>query len=78
MNLRKTQKICTYYCKEWAWGSVVVKVLRYYVVGRSPVQSPITSLGIFSEASDKSMCPESTQSFEMRTRIFLGVKTAGA
>jgi hypothetical protein len=35
------------------------------------------SLGIFSEASDKSMCPGSTQPFEMSTRIFLGVKTAG-
>jgi hypothetical protein len=36
------------------------------------------SLGIFSEASDKSMCPGSTQPFEMSTRIFLGVKVAGA
>jgi hypothetical protein len=31
-----------------------------------------------SEASDKSMCLGSTQPFEMSTRIFLGVKTAGA
>jgi hypothetical protein len=35
------------------------------------------SLGIFSEASNKSTCPGSTQPFEMSTRIFLGVKTAG-
>jgi hypothetical protein len=41
-------------------------------------KSPVLSLGIFSEASDKSMCPGSTQPFEMNTRIFLGVKTAGA
>jgi hypothetical protein len=34
------------------------------------------ALGIFSETSDKSMCPGSTQPFEMNTRIFLGVKTA--
>jgi hypothetical protein len=36
------------------------------------------SLGIFSEASDKSMCPGSTQPLEMSNRIILGVKTAGA
>jgi hypothetical protein len=48
------------------------------LVGRSPVRSPVVSLGIFSEASDKSMCPGSTQPLEMSTRIFLGVKTAGA
>jgi hypothetical protein len=36
------------------------------------------ALEIFSEASDKSMCPGSTQPFEMSTSIFLGVKTAGA
>ena len=32
----------------------------------------------FSEASDKSMCPGSTKPLEMNTRIFLGVKAAGA
>jgi hypothetical protein len=52
----------------------VVKAL----VGRSPDRSPVLSLGIFSEASDKSMCPGSTHLFEMSTTIFLGVKTAGA
>jgi hypothetical protein len=41
-------------------------------------RSPVVSLGIFSEASDKSMCPGSTQPFEMSSRIFLGVKAAGA
>jgi hypothetical protein len=44
---------------------------------RSPDRSPVVSLGIFSEASDKSVGPGSTQPFEMSTRIFLGVKTAG-
>jgi hypothetical protein len=48
------------------------------IVRRSPDRSPVVSLGIFSEASDKSMCPGLTQLFEMSTRIFLGVKTAGA
>jgi hypothetical protein len=48
------------------------------LVGRTPDRSPVVSLGIFSEASDKSMCPGSTQPFEMSTRIFLGVKMAGA
>jgi hypothetical protein len=48
------------------------------LVGRSPDRSPVVSLGIFYEASDKSMCPGSNQPLEMSTRIFLGVKTAGA
>jgi hypothetical protein len=48
------------------------------LVGRSPDRSPVVSLGIFSESSDKSMCPGSTQPFEMSTRTFLGVKTAVA
>jgi hypothetical protein len=48
------------------------------LVGRFPDRSPVVSLGILSEASDKSMCPGSTQPFEMSTRIFLRVKTAGA
>jgi hypothetical protein len=48
------------------------------IVGRSPDRSPVVSLGIFFEASDKSMCPGLTQPFEMSNRIFLGVKTAGA
>ena len=34
--------------------------------------------GVFPEASDKSMSPGSTQPLKMSTRIFLGVKTAGA
>jgi hypothetical protein len=42
-----------------------------------PGSIPGLSIGTFSEASDKSMCPGSTQTFEMSTTIFLGVKTAG-
>jgi hypothetical protein len=56
-------------------GFVMYYKLLYFV---SPDRSPVVSLGIFSEASDMSMCPGSTQSSEMSTRIFLGVKTAGA
>jgi hypothetical protein len=36
----------------------------------------MVSLGIFSVASDNSMCPGSIQSLKMSTRILLGVKTA--
>jgi hypothetical protein len=53
-------------------GSVVL------LVGRSRDRSPVVSLGIFSEESDKSMCPGSTQPLKMSTRIFLGVKAASA
>jgi hypothetical protein len=53
-------------------------LLPLLLVGRSPDRSPVVSLGNFSEASDKSMCPGSTQFFEMSTRVFQGVKTAGA
>ena len=55
----------------------VVKALRYYI-GMSRDRSPVVSLGIFSEASDKSMFAGSTQPLKMSTRIFLGVKAAGA
>ena len=48
------------------------------LVGMSRDRSPVVSLGIFSEASDKSMCPGSTQPLKMSTRIFLGAKAAGA
>jgi hypothetical protein len=48
------------------------------LVGRSRDRSPVVSLGTFSVASDNSMCPGSTQPLKMSTRIFLGVKTAGA
>jgi hypothetical protein len=60
---------------------IMDKVILYtaaLLIGRSTDPSPVVSLGIFSEASDKSMCPGSTQPFGMSTRIFLGVKTAGA
>jgi hypothetical protein len=73
----------------FVWRRTYSHVLGFYnshipfsiaalLVGRSPDRSPVVSLGIFSEASEKSMCPGSTQPFEMSTRIFLGVKTAGA
>jgi hypothetical protein len=53
-------------------------MVKALLVGRSPDRSPVVSLGNFSETSDKSMCPGSIQPFEMSTRIFLGVKAAGA
>jgi hypothetical protein len=34
----------------------------------------VVSLGIFSVASDNSMCPGSTQPLKMSTRILLGVR----
>jgi hypothetical protein len=55
----------------WAWGSVVVKALRYLSEGPR-IDPRSLRWGFFSEASDKSMCPGSTQPFEMSTRIFLG------
>jgi hypothetical protein len=48
--------------KTGAWGSVVVKALRYKSEG------PGIDSGVFSVASDSSMC----------TRLILGVKAAGA
>ena len=53
-------------------------MVKALLVGRSRDLSPVVSLGIFFEASDKSMFPESTQPLKMSTRIFLGVKAAGA
>ena len=47
------------------------------LVERSRDRSPVVSLGIFSEASDKPRCPGSTQPLKMSTRIFLGLKAAG-
>jgi hypothetical protein len=40
-------------------------VFKALLVGRSPDRFPVVSLRIFPEASDKSMCPGSTQPFEM-------------
>jgi hypothetical protein len=48
-----------------------------YSIDMYPVIFDI-SMGTFSEALDKSMCPGSTQPLEMSTKIFLEVKTAGA
>ena len=45
-----------------AWGSAAL------LVGRSRDRSPVVSLGIFSEASDKSMCPGTTQPLKRSTR----------
>jgi hypothetical protein len=59
------------YCIELLGG------LGELLVGRSRDRSPVVSLGIFSEASDKPMCPGSTQPLKMSTRIFLGVNAAG-
>jgi hypothetical protein len=83
--LRKN--VLIFYCKSLS-GSILFRniVSELYsatkslilLVGRSPDRFPVVSLGIFSEESDKSMCPGSTQPFEMGTMIFLGVKTSGA
>jgi len=54
-----------------AWGGVVVKALRYWSEGTG---IDPRSLGIFSVPCALG----STQPLKMSTRIFLGVKTAGA
>jgi hypothetical protein len=59
---------------ERAWCGVVVKWL---LVGRSRDRFPVVSHGIFSVASDSSMCPRSTQALKMSIRVLLRVKTAG-
>ena len=79
LNLRRTERdtiinVCMYIIYIICHPSAC----RPEVVGRSRDRSPVLSLGIFSEASDKSMCPGSTQPLKMSTRIFLGVKAAGA
>jgi hypothetical protein len=48
------------------------------VVRRSPDRSPVVSLVIFSEASDRPCARGRLSPLEMSTRIFLGVKAAGA
>jgi hypothetical protein len=58
-----------------AWGGVVVKAL---LVRRSLDRSPAVSLGIFSEASDKSMCPGLTQPLRNEYQDIPGVKAASA
>jgi hypothetical protein len=53
--------------------------LRHYATSlKVRDRSPVVSLGIFSVASDNSICPGSTQPLKMSTRILLGVKAAGA
>jgi hypothetical protein len=47
------------------------------LVGKSRDRSSV-SLGIFSVASENSMCPGSTHPLKMNTRLLLWVKTAGA
>ena len=73
-HVNKVRILLTFMFMFRAWGSVVVKAL---LVRRSWDRSSVVSLGIFSGASDKSMCPGSTQSLKMSTRIFVGVKAAG-
>ena len=53
-----------------AWGGVVVKTLRALLVGRSRDRFPVVSLGIFSVATDRTMCLGSSQPLKMSTRDF--------
>ena len=55
-----------------AWGSVVVKAAL--LVGRFRDRSPVASLGIFSEASAKSLCQGSTQPLKNEYRVIPGGK----
>jgi hypothetical protein len=62
-----------------AYGPGVAQWLRRCATSREVLGSiPGRVTGDFSEAFYKSMCPGLTQPFEISTRIFLGVKTAGA
>ena len=61
-----------------AWGSVVVKALRYYSEGPGIDHRSCHWEFFFFESSDKCMCPGSTQPLKTITRIFLGVKAASA
>ena len=74
-RLGTRSNISYYDSAQRTWGSGYGAAL---LVRRSRDRSPVVSLGIFSEASDKSMCPGSTQPLKMSTRIFLGVKAACA
>ena len=47
-------------------------------VGRTRDRFQAVTLGIYSAAADIPVCPGSTQPLKMSTRIFLGVKAAGA
>jgi hypothetical protein len=48
------------YAGSGAWGAVVVKALRYYS-GCPGIDSRWCHWGLFSAASDNSMCPGSTE-----------------
>jgi hypothetical protein len=53
-------------------------VVRHYATSlKVPGSIPGGVIGGFLVASDNSMCPGSTQSLKMSTRILVGVKTAG-
>jgi hypothetical protein len=52
-----------------AWGGVVFKAL-HLLVGRTRNRFPVVSLGIFSVATDGTMCPGVDSSSKMSTRDF--------
>ena len=60
-----------------AWGSVVVKALRYMSVGPG-IDSKRWHLEFILWQLTFPCAPGSTQPLKMSTRMFLGVKTAGA
>ena len=59
------------------WGGVVVKALRYKSMGPG-IDPRWFHWEFFSEASTVPCALGSTQTLEMSSRIFLGVKAAGA
>ena len=60
-----------------AWGSVVVKALRYKSVGPG-IDSKWRHMEFILWQLTFPCAPGSTQPLKMSTRIFLGVKAAGA
>jgi hypothetical protein len=52
-----------------AWGGVVFKAL-HLIVGRTRNRLPVVSLGIFSVATDGTMCPGDDSASKMSTKDF--------
>ena len=70
------QKIFLVLISVGAWGSVVV--VTTLQVGRTRDRFQAMTLGIYSVVADISVCPGVGSASKTGTRIFLGVKAAGA
>jgi hypothetical protein len=68
--------LCRYVYAGGAWGSVVVKALRYYSDGLWIDSRWCQSLGIFPVATDGTMCPGVDSASENEYQGFLLVASA--